>query len=166
MQMLEALMALFLAGAVVSDVVRQRLPNLYLLAGLCVATAARVWLQGPESLLDGLGGMGVGLALFLPMYVLGGMAAGDVKLMAVTGAFVGYPEVLWAAALSVVSGGVLAMLYLAARGSAGRFLLRYWLMVSTRSILPASADDPARHRFPYALAIAVGTLTSLYWHPF
>lgn len=166
MMALEVLMVLFLAGAVVSDVMRHRLPNRYLLTGLCVAMAARVWLQGPDALLDGLGGVGAGLALFLPMYVLGGMAAGDVKLMAVTGAFLGYPDVIWAAALSVISGGLLAMLYLAARGTAGRFLLRYWLMASTRRLIAASADDPARHRFPYALAIAAGTLISLYWRPF
>lgn len=164
--MLEALTAVFLAGAVASDVMRHRLPNFYLLAGLCIAIIAWGWQAGVDGLLDVLAGAVVGLLLFLPMYALGGMAAGDVKLMAVTGAFIGYPAVLWAAALSIISGGVLAMIYLAFKGSIRRFLLRYWLMVATRTYLPADADDPARHRFPYALAVAVGTLTSLYWHPF
>lgn len=164
--LLNAMMALFLAGAVASDVLRQRLPNLYLLAGLCAALAVQVWQAGLMGVLPALGGFALGLLLFLPFYALGGMAAGDVKLMAVTGAFIGYPAVIWAAALSVISGGVLAMLYLVFTGSAGKFLLRYWLMVSTRSLIPAAADDPARHRFPYALAIATGTLISLYWRPF
>lgn len=163
---LNALMALFLAGAVASDVKRHRLPNLYLLTGMLTAIAVQGWQAAGDGILLALGGAGTGLMLFLPMYALGGMAAGDVKLMAATGAFLGYPAVIWAAALSVICGGVLAMVYLALRGSLGRFLLRYWLMACTRSPIAATVDDPARHRFPYALAIALGTLISLFWRPF
>jgi prepilin peptidase CpaA len=113
------------------------------------------------------GGAGLlaGFALFIPFYALGGMAAGDVKLMAVVGAYLGAVDTFWAGAFSLIAGGALGVLYLVYRGQFSRFMVRYWAMASLRTRIPAEENDAARHRFPYAVAIAIGTLTSLYWTP-
>lgn len=163
--MLNVVLSAFLLGAVVCDVASHRLPNWLLLLGLLGALALQVWLNG----LPGLGlwatGLLTGLLLLMPFYVMGGMAAGDVKLMAVAGSYLGAVAALWATAFTLLVGSLCGILYLLYKGQLGRLLGRYVAMVGLREYIPAQKDDAARHRFPYAIAIAAGTLLSLYWKP-
>lgn len=163
--MLIALISALLLGAVIYDLVSHRLPNYFLLLGLIVAFGWQAWAAGWSGVGAGGAGLLTGFALFVPLYALGGMAAGDVKLMAVVGSFLGVTGTLWAGAYSLMAGGILGVLYLLYRGSLGKFLVRYWAMATTRSHIPAEETDAARHRFPYAIAIAIGTLLSLFWTP-
>lgn len=128
--------------------------------------ALQAWTAGWAGVVAGGAGLLTGFALFLPFYALGGMAAGDVKLMAVVGSFLGWSGALWAGALSLMAGSLLGIVYLLYKGQLGKLLGRYWVMASLRAYVPTQEGDAARDRFPYALAIAVGTLVSLYWTPF
>lgn len=163
--MLIVILSAFLVGAVVCDLVNHRLPNYFLLLGFMVGLIGQGLIGEVSGVAGGFLGGGAGLALFIPIYACGGMAAGDVKLMAVVGAFLGVPDVLWAGALSLIAGGLLGVSYLICRGEFWRFLERYWAMASLRSYIPAEEQDAACHRFPYAIAIAAGTMLSLYWTP-
>lgn len=155
----------FLAGAVVCDFVNHRIPNYYLLLGMLAALVVQGWTLGLAGLTASGAGLLIGFALFIPLYAFGGMAAGDVKLMAVVGSFIGMDDALWAGACSLIAGGILGVLYLLYKGQFGRLIQRYWAMTCLRSYIPAEEGDAARHRFPYAIAIATGTLVSLYWAP-
>ncbi|WP_455230185.1 A24 family peptidase [Geopseudomonas aromaticivorans] len=163
--MLIAFLSALLLGAVIYDAVSHRLPNYYLLLGLLVAFGWQAWMAGWGGVVSGGAGLLTGFALFSPFYVLGGMAAGDVKLMAVVGSFLGVTGALWAGAYSLMAGSVLGVLYLLCKGHLGKLVVRYWAMAATRSRIPAEENDAARHRFPYAIAIAAGTLLSQYWIP-
>lgn len=163
--MLIALMSVLLLGAVIHDLVSHRLPNYFLLLGLVVGAAWRVSAEGWMGLASAGAGLLTGFAMFLPFYALGGMAAGDVKLMAVVGSFLGAIGALWAGAYSLMMGAVLGVVYLLCKGHLGRLAVRYWAMAVTRSRIQADESDAARHRFPYAIAIAAGTLLSMYWTP-
>lgn len=164
--MLIAVLSVFLLGSVIFDLKSHRLPNIYLLLGLFVALILQAWLAGWVGIISGATGFLVAFLLFIPFYALGGMAAGDVKLMAVVGSFLGASEALDAGACTLLAGGLMGILYLVCRGQFGRFLSRYWAMASLRTYIPAQENDPARHRFPYAIAIFTGTLISLFWQPF
>lgn len=163
--MLIVALSAFLFGAVVSDVLSHRLPNHYLLLGLSLAVALQVSSAGWLGVMNSGAGLLAGFAVFLPFYLRQGMAAGDVKLMAVVGAFLGGNAALWASAYSLMAGSILGLIYLLYRGHLGRFVVRYWAIFALRSHIPAEDDDAARHRFPYALAIAAGAMASLYWKP-
>lgn len=163
--LLIALLSVLLLGAVIYDMVSHRLPNYYLLLGLLVGLYCQVSMVGWSGLRIGGGGLLAGFVIFLPLYILRGMAAGDVKLMAVVGSFLDFDSALWAAALSLIAGGAFGVIYLIYKNSLGLLVVRYWAMVSTRASMPAAVNDPARHRFPYALAIAAGTYLSVYWVP-
>ena len=163
--MLIVVLSAFLLGAVISDAVNHRLPNYYLLLGLSAALSLQGWMAGGAGVLAGGAGLLVGFAVLLPFYVLGGMAAGDVKLMAVVGSFLGASGALWAGAYSLMAGSVLGIIYLIFKGHFAKFVVRYWAIFALRSHIPAEENDAARHRFPYAIAIATGTLLSLYWTP-
>lgn len=154
-----------LLGAVIYDVLSHRLPNYLIVVGLLVAFFVQTFTSGQDGLISALAGLLTGFLCFIPFYFFGGMAAGDVKLMAVLGAFLGGVGAFWAAAFSLIAGGVLGVLYLFVKGGLGKFLVRYWAMAMLRTHIPAEADDVSRHRFPYALAIASGALFSLLWGP-
>ena len=56
-----------------------------------------------------LAGTVLGLGLLLPAYAIGGMGAGDVKLLAGAGAWIGVNDTLWAFAVSALIGGLIAV---------------------------------------------------------
>lgn len=156
-------LAAVLAAASVSDLRRHRIPNVVSLGGTALALAIAAAMAGLHGLLLALAGLAVGLVAFLPAYVRGGMAAGDVKLMAAVGAFLGPTQALDAVALTLVAGGLFGLGILACRGSLGaalgRYLfgIRHFVTGGVWLYLRPAAGEAAALRFPYALAIAAGT---------
>ncbi|WP_044875458.1 prepilin peptidase [Pseudomonas sp. LFM046] len=165
-QILLVVLSGLLGCAVVTDVRRHRIPNLLILFGLALALGLRLFTGGSSSVGEGLQGLLIGFAIFLPLYAFGGMAAGDVKLMAMTGAFLTPGGTLWAAALSLMVGGLWGAIWVLSRGQVLRTFGRYWLMVKARCYLAPEADEIAGKPLPYAIAILLGTLISIFWQPF
>ena len=102
--------------AVVSDLRRHRIPNMLVLLGLALGLVGQMYSGGVSGLGDGLLGILICFGMFLPMYALGGMAAGDVKLMAMVGSFLPIHFALWAAFFSLIAGGVCGLLIVLVRG--------------------------------------------------
>ena len=102
-----ALLALLFLAAVY-DWLYQRIPNRLVLVGLLVALAFRFLFYGGSGVVDALVGMLTGFTLLLPFYVMGGMAAGDVKLMTMVGAFLGPQFTFFSLLGSFLVGGVWA----------------------------------------------------------
>ncbi len=152
-----------LGVAVVSDLRRHRIPNLLILVGLVLGLLSQTYSGGVSGLGDGLLGLLIGFGMFLPMYALGGMAAGDVKLMAVAGSFLPPHFALWAGFFSLIYGGVCGLLIVLVRGQLLQTVGRYWLILRARAYFAPSADEVAGKPFPYTVAILLGTLNSVYW---
>src|SRR5262245_53938138 len=91
------------------DLRTRRIPNLLTFGGAALAVAYSVWASGVSGLVESLGGWAVGCALFLPMFLLGGMGAGDVKLAACLGAWLGPLSAVWIALYSAIAGGAMAV---------------------------------------------------------
>lgn len=166
---LGALMLLLtVAGGV--DLVRRRIPNWLVLAGLlfALALAALPASVAPQSLslLSALAGMAVGFALTLPFYLVRGMAAGDVKLMAMAGSFLGPTAALYAVFWSFVAGGVLGLGYLVVtrRFNVLRQNVSDAVGVGTLQVIGGHAPQVGITRvrsaglLPFGVAIAVGTI--------
>lgn len=167
-----------LAAAVWHDVRARRIPNALVLPGALAGLALQGMLPagaglytqpfGALGVLLGLAGMAVGLAMLLPMYMLGTLGAGDVKLLAMTGAFLGPQQVLGAGLLSLLAGGVLGLVVAAYSGE----LRQVWNNLRTMLLSTVlrrigggavSVDAPATPtgQLPYAIAIAAGTVLQL-----
>ncbi|MGA3800254.1 A24 family peptidase [Pseudomonas fluorescens] len=152
-----------LGVAVVSDLRRHRIPNLLILVGLVLGLASQTYSGGISGMGDSLLGLLIGFSLFLPMYALGGMAAGDVKLMAMVGSFLPPHYALWAVFYSLLWGGMCGFLIVLVRGQFLQTLGRYRLMFWARAYVAPSSDEVAGKPFPYTVAILLGTFTSIYW---
>jgi prepilin peptidase CpaA len=106
---LEGMLIIFLAAAVYTDLRDHRIPNMIALSAALVGVCAHLYLAGLDGAGFALGGLAVGMGLLLPFYALGGMGAGDVKLMAGIGAFLGPQQTLLAVGLTLVFGAVGAL---------------------------------------------------------
>lgn len=163
------LIALVLLAAV-RDLMVRRISNRLVLTGLLVALLLRLASATPlAALLDGLAGAGLALLIFLPLYLVRGMAAGDVKLMAMVGAFTG-PALAFEIALATCCiGGVLALAVVLVRGRLRdtldnlRILLRPLLMrMIGVPLVPEPLAGKSVGNLPYGVAIALGTMLMLW----
>ena len=122
----------------------RRIPNW--LTGATAAAGLGLWIQqlGADGLVPWTVGLVVGGVLLAVPYALGGMGAGDLKLLAALGSVGGVGFVLRAAVLTGLAGGLLAIGVLAMRAWRGP---RGWRL--------------GRTSVPYAPAIATGALVTL-----
>jgi prepilin peptidase CpaA len=166
-------LATLLLAAVVSDVRRRRIPNALVLYGIALGLAFQTFAPTGTGLLQG-GGLGLGqallggatgLALFLPLYALRMMAAGDVKLLAMVGVWLGAAPVVQAALWSMLAGGVLAAVTMLSSGVTHRVgcnLLALCGNAARRAVGRGTRQVVAvTGRLPYGLAIAAGTAVEM-----
>lgn len=156
-----------LAAAAVIDVRTYRIPNWLTGGGIVAAFGFQLAMPAVQQpgLLWCAGGMLAGLAIMLPAYVLRVMGAGDVKLMAMVGAFLGYGQILQATLATFLIGGIAAIVFAISRRAAGRMLTNVGVIVqgmlwSAIGGARLSADMEKRRsvgRVPYGVSIAVGT---------
>jgi prepilin peptidase CpaA len=157
-----------LAGSV-TDVKSRRIPNYItfpsILLGLAMHLAIGGWKQFLLSLVAGLI---CGIA-FLLFYIAGGMGAGDVKLMTAVGCIAGLPHVAYLLVLTALAGGIMALGLAFARGRLQQTISNVGAIAShhTQEGLAPHPDinlsNASTLRLPYALAIASGTLLTLYF---
>lgn len=171
------LVALFIlcALAVIHDLLFRRIPNGLMVAGAVLGILFQALAPAGEGLFHfpagslgltaGLLGGLTGLGLFMPMYALRALGAGDVKLLAMLGTWLGPTAVGWVALWTLLAGGVLALVVAVCTGALRRVLANLHFMLTT-TVLQAQAghcptvDAPVQPtgRLPYAVAIAAGTL--------
>jgi prepilin peptidase CpaA len=129
-----ALLLALLAAAALTDLRSSRIPNVLTFGGATIALCLAFAVPGPHFAGALIAAVGALLAL-LPFYALGALGAGDVKLLAMVGAFTGLPLFV----------SVLVDICLAAGAIA---LVRAWL-------------HGPQARIPYAVPVAMGTVAAL-----
>lgn len=163
-----------LAAAVWHDARTRRIPNALVFPGALLGLALHAMLpagaglfgtpMGSLGLGAACGGLALGLAFLMPMYALRLMGAGDVKLLAMVGAFVGADAIIPLAFVMLLAGGVLALAFAAWQGSLRRLLGNAWQMVvysgfsALSGKLAVAPPVAASGRLPYAIAIAGATV--------
>jgi prepilin peptidase CpaA len=145
------------------DFNKQKIPNLITYPSMVIALSYHGMSRGADGLLFSLAGLAAGISIFLVPYFMGGMGAGDAKLMGAVGAVIGAKGVFYAAICTALVGGIYALVLICAHRAhfAGFFkkqITTLWSFVLTRKYIP----DPIQHvqakpRLCYGLAIALGT---------
>jgi prepilin peptidase CpaA len=160
---------LILGGiACVCDLRTRRIPNLLTFGGAAFAVVYSLVVSGTAGLVTSVGGWITGLALFLPMFALGGMGAGDVKLAACLGAWLGPLATLFVALYAALAGGVMAVGLALATGyfrQAMRnvwLLLAHWRVVGLRPLPELTLEGSRGPRLPFAVPIAIGAVAAIW----
>lgn len=164
------LIALVLAAGV-HDLVERKIPNRLVLCGLFCAATLQLASPTPAMILTtGLAGMLAGFLLFLPLYCVRAMAAGDVKLMAMAGSFCGPALAFDIALATFLAGGLLAVGWVVVQGRTGEVVAN--LRVLLRPVymrlcgVPYVKENlPLRSvgGIPYGAALAMGACAVVFW---
>ena len=108
-----------LAVATVTDLRSRRIPNWLVLPFLLAGFVVSSWSQGWHGMVQSLEGFGLGLLLYGLLFWLGGMGAGDVKLCAAIGVWIGPWQLFMALIVTALVGGVFAVCWAAWGGFLG-----------------------------------------------
>lgn len=133
---------------------------------------------GEGGIVSSLAGTALACALLVPMYAIGGMGAGDVKMTmgfgAWIGAFYGFGEpngmmiILYAFCAGAIVGGIIATGMIIVRGNYKGNAEHVKEIVNDMSTLPnagltgvaekANSRRPRWHRLPYGVPLCIGFL--------
>jgi prepilin peptidase CpaA len=152
-----------LAAACLSDLRARRIPNVLVLVtaavGIVFAVTGNGWLGG---FVRAGGGLVTGLAIWFPFFAFGMLGAGDVKLFAAAATFLGARAAVEGALYTALFGGVLAAIFMIANSGLATAAFRVGHAAHQPMLLRQGSGSHGR-RLPYALAIAAGVLTALWW---
>lgn len=118
----------------------RKIPNILLFISFVISILLHVIYQGTNGLLFSLLGTIVGFALLVIPYCMGGIGAGDVKLLMVVGSFGGIKVVIYSFCLGAIAGGIIA---------SGVYLFNLVLNKNINSL-------------PYGIPLSIGTIAYLF----
>jgi prepilin peptidase CpaA len=157
-------------AACIFDLRTRRIPNLLTLGGAAAALVYWASLEGFTAVGVSAAGWGAGLAIFLPLFLLGGLGAGDVKLMACLGAWLGPSQALWTAIYGAIAGGIFALIvalftgYLRTAVDNVYILLVHFRVAGVRPHPELTLARGKGPRLPYALPILAGAIAAMWLH--
>ncbi|MGB6041721.1 MAG: A24 family peptidase [Pirellulales bacterium] len=165
------LVSIVLVVAAVIDGWKLKVPNWItfpmIISGWIYSTMAFGW----PGLMWSVVGTAVGLALLLPAYAIGGMGAGDVKLMAGIGAWVWPGVTFYAFCVSAILGGIIAVGMVLWRGAWSKHRQQFGNILNEIAVIrdPEQLAAIAAERkssmmlLPYGIPIALGTIAYFAW---
>lgn len=159
------LMMALLIICVITDLKERKIYNKVLLPFLVASWLIHVATGGIAGLGFTMAGTVTGFAILLIPYFMGGMGAGDVKLLAVIGALQGTLFVLTAAVYMALAGGILALIVLIFRKGAWDRLKQIGMFfggLRSGMKMPLAMDkEGLQTTYPYGVAIAIGSIAAV-----
>lgn len=156
--------------ATATDLRSRRVPNWLVFPFLIAGFAVSTWLNGWSGLTHSAEGMALGFGIFGIFFWFGGMGAGDVKLAAAIGAWIGPEQTMLALLFTALVGGAMALGWALAGGFVTELFQETGNLILGRKQQGLKDGSPAepepksalRRKMPYAPAIAIGTLISFF----
>lgn len=154
--------------ASVTDIRSRRIPNWLVFPALIAGIVASGWLHGRDGIGRSLAGSGLAVLFCGLFYWLGGLGAGDLKLCAAVGAWIGPHQLFVAQVATGIVGGIWVLIWALYDGFLADLLrstggLVYgWITGKSLRNPEMTIENPLRRKMPYAPAIAIGTLFSFF----
>ena len=150
------------------DLKTRRIPNVLTFGSALAAIAANAYVGGLSGAGWAVAGWIVGVAFFLPIFALGGMGAGDVKLLAALGAWLGPVAVVWVALFSLIAGGVLGLAVALAYGYLTQafanilWMFQFWRAEGPKPVPEVTLATHKGPRLAYAVPVFAGLMVTLW----
>jgi prepilin peptidase CpaA len=143
----------------------RRIPNALTLPAIVLGLVLYGLADGLSGLAFSGKGLALGAGLFFIPYFLGGMGAGDVKLMGAVGALLGWQMTLVALFYTALAGGLAAILAIlkarAIKNSYVRMSNMLQILLASKRMPSADSLGGDSLTIPYALPIAVGAAAAM-----
>ena len=152
----------FLILATLWDLKTRRIPNFLTLPTTFLGLAMNAYYAGLGGIKDSLLGLFLGVVLLILPFALGGMGAGDVKLLAAVGALNGPSFVLYTFLYGAIAGGILAIFYALLRGQFSRVIANFKTSFLGIALKARTKGSPVMVtsglKFPYGIAFLIGSV--------
>jgi len=164
--MIHAVLILLVLVAAIFDFRFRRIPNWLNLSGVVLGFGLNVLFFHAHGALAATEGMLLATAVYLPLYLLRGMGAGDVKLMAAVGALAGPANWFVIFVATALVGGAAAAVYACLKGRFTEtccnvvFLIKDLVQLRAPHRTNPQMDfrNPASLRMPHGVLIALGSI--------
>jgi prepilin peptidase CpaA len=161
---LQGLLVLLVVAAAVFDLRQRRIPNWLAASGLVAGIAMNTFLFESDGFWTSLKGAGLALLIYVPLFALRAMGAGDAKLMAAVGSITGPMNWVGIMILTSLFGGLLAVLLVLGKGRVRhtlenvKLILTSWRFHHLPYHLSPELDVGSEQalRLPHAVSILVG----------
>lgn len=165
------LVTIVLIVAAVIDGFELKVPNWitfpFILGGWTYSACAFGW----EGLLWSLGGTALGMSVLMAFYAIGGMGAGDVKLMGGVGAWIYWTHTWYCIVGFAITGAVLAILMVVLSGKWKHHYQQFWTILTEITVIRdpeklatiAAQRKPSMMLLPYGIPIAIATIGYFVW---
>jgi prepilin peptidase CpaA len=156
-----------LALCAASDIWSNKIFNIVTVPFAISAVALHTFNNGLDGFLFSTAGMATGIALLVLPYLMGGLGAGDVKLMGAVGSFLGAKATLGGFLFIALAGGIYSLALILIRrdvfkGFFSEKLLVLSRVVTLRQYVPIETGNTGQKpRLKFGVAIAFGTMTYL-----
>ena len=164
-----AVLFALLVTASVSDYRTHKIPNWLTAGGIVFALIynTAVPFYRDQGFLWAFGGLMIGFLVMLPCYALRIMGAGDVKLMAMVGAFLGITDTLHAVLYSFLAGGIAALVFALGTHALARMLGNLKNMTQMMMLSAIGGFKPDIQMAPgqsvgklaFGICISIGTIS-------
>ena len=116
-------------------------------------------------------GTAAGLCTLLPAYMIGGMGAGDAKMMAAIGAWLGTTIVVYSFCVGTIVGAIMAVIMIVSAGDIMKHYYQFFMILNEFKTVqnPEKLAQIATERkttmrlLPYGIPMAIGTVLYLAW---
>jgi prepilin peptidase CpaA len=157
--------SLIILIAAVTDLRTRRIPNWLTLPSIPIGMLLNFALDGVSGLMASVFGVFIALLIYVPLYLLRAMGAGDGKLMAAIAAFIGWYVWLHLFFAASILGGIVAVLFTLAKGELRNALVRSVGILRSLAYFraPFAADKTLDIRSAESISLPHGSVIALGW---
>ena len=172
---LQVVLVLVVVIAAVYDVRYRKIPNWLTLSGVLLGLGLNWWVGsqlGPEAgfgVFRAVKGLWLAFVIYFPLYLLRGMGAGDVKLMAAVGALAGAANWFGIFVLTNLLGGIVALVLVLSKGRLRTTMSNLGYMLKEMAFFRApymkreelDVKNPKAVTLPHGVMITLGSIAFL-----
>lgn len=150
------------------DLKTRKIPNFLTFGAALGGIAVHTYFSGIPGAMWSAAGWLVGFAVFFPFFALGGMGAGDVKLVAGIGAWLGPASTVWVALFSLAAGGIIGLLVALGYGYFTQaltnisWMFQFWRAEGPRPVPQLTLATHRGPRLAYAVPVLVGLMVTIW----
>lgn len=166
----EIVLMFVLIISLVTDIYSRKILNIVTIPAIIVGFVYFTFQSGFEGVLFSVSGFLLGFIVLLIPFYIGGMGAGDVKLMAAIGALMGAAFVFKAFIFTALIGGIISLFLLLRRMSimqvVTHMFVTFTVFRGNAKKMHATTEEKSNYSFPYGIAIVLGTFVAYIWGGF
>jgi prepilin peptidase CpaA len=156
------------AAGCVTDLRTRRIPNVLTFGAAVLAVVFQAAQHGSAGAVAATTGWVTAAAIFFLPFALGGLGAGDVKLLAALGAWLGPAAAIWLAIYTAIAGGAIALVVAGTHRYLRQAIANIWLLLMhwrVRGLVAHpdfSIETSGGPRLAYGVAILTGTVVTVW----